>query len=201
MSQDPDQIRADIERTRTNLSSDVDALADSVNPRNVARRQVDKVSGAATTVREKVMGSASSATDQVGSAASSVGDAASTVGDKAGEVPAKARATTQGNPLAAGLVAFGAGLIVASLLPASQKEQRAAVAVKEKAEPLTQEVTSVAKESAEHLKQPAQDAAQSVKDTAQDAAATVKEESTSAAQDVRSDALDATHSVRQQAGS
>lgn len=201
MSQDPDQIRADIERTRTNLSSDVDALADSVNPRNVARRQVDKVSGAATTVREKVMGSASSATDQVGSAASSVGDAASTVGDKAGEVPAKARATTQGNPLAAGLVAFGAGLIVASLLPASQKEQRAAVAVKEKAEPLTQEVTSVAKESAEHLKQPAQDAAQSVKDTAQDAAATVKEESTSAAQDVRSDALDATQSVRQQAGS
>ena len=42
-SNDPDQIRADIERTRAELSHNVDTLGDTVNPRNIASRQVDKV--------------------------------------------------------------------------------------------------------------------------------------------------------------
>ena len=40
---DPEEIRADIERTRTELSRDVDALGEKVKPGNVARRQVDRV--------------------------------------------------------------------------------------------------------------------------------------------------------------
>ena len=44
-SNDPDEIRADIERTRAALSSDVDDLAESVKPKNVAERQVGKVEG------------------------------------------------------------------------------------------------------------------------------------------------------------
>jgi hypothetical protein len=44
-SNDPDEIRADIERTRAALSDDVDDLAESVKPKNVAQRQVDKVKG------------------------------------------------------------------------------------------------------------------------------------------------------------
>ena len=42
-SNDPDEMRTDIERTRAALSDDVDELADAVRPQNVARRQVDKV--------------------------------------------------------------------------------------------------------------------------------------------------------------
>jgi hypothetical protein len=193
MTNDPDQIRADIERTRADLSDDVDALADQVNPKNVARRQVEKVTGAATSVKDAVMGTASDAGGSVGSAASSMGDAAS-------GAPAMARSRTRGNPLAAGLVAFGAGLLVASLLPASEKEAQAAGAVKEKAEPLKQEATSVAKEAAEHLKEPAREAVDSVKETATEAAQTVKAEGTSAAQDVRADAQDAQRSVRESGG-
>ena len=194
MTQNPDQIRADIERTRSNLSTDVDALADTVNPRNVARRQVGKVSAAVGGVRDKVMGSASHAGDAAGSAASSVGDAAS-------HAPDVARSKTQGSPLAAGLIAFGAGLVVASLLPASEKESQAAAAVKEKAEPLKQEAAAVAKDTAEQLKEPAQDAVESVKQTAQDAAATVKDEGQSAAVDVRDQAQDAGQTVRDNAQS
>jgi len=37
-SNDPDEIRADIARTRAALSNDVDELADAVRPQNVARR-------------------------------------------------------------------------------------------------------------------------------------------------------------------
>ena len=43
------------------------------------------------------------------------------------------RRQTQGNPLAAGLVAVGAGLVVAALFRASEQEQQAAEAVKETA--------------------------------------------------------------------
>jgi len=56
-SNDPDEIRADIERTRAALSDDVDDLAESVRPKNVAQRQVDKVKEAASNVKERVMGS------------------------------------------------------------------------------------------------------------------------------------------------
>jgi len=56
-SNDPDEIRADIARTRAALSNDVDELADAVRPQNVARRQVDKVKDAASNLKDRVMGS------------------------------------------------------------------------------------------------------------------------------------------------
>ena len=56
-SNDPDAIRADIERTRAALSDDVDDLAESVKPKNVAGRQVDKVMEAASNIKDQVMGS------------------------------------------------------------------------------------------------------------------------------------------------
>ena len=56
-SDDPDAIRADIERTRAELSYNVDALADTANPKKIAERQVDKVKGAAISVKERIMGS------------------------------------------------------------------------------------------------------------------------------------------------
>jgi hypothetical protein len=42
-SRTPDEIRAEIERTRAGLSYDVDALADKVNPSSIAHRQTEKV--------------------------------------------------------------------------------------------------------------------------------------------------------------
>ena len=48
MSTDPEEIRDDIERTRAELSSDVDALTDKVSPTQVAHRQADKVRAAAS---------------------------------------------------------------------------------------------------------------------------------------------------------
>jgi hypothetical protein len=60
-SNDPDEIRADIERTRAELSDDVDALADTANPKNIAKRQATRVKEAVVGVKEHVMGSASDA--------------------------------------------------------------------------------------------------------------------------------------------
>jgi len=185
MSTDPDQIREDIERTRAELSSDVDALTDKVSPTQVAARQADKVRTAVSDAKDRVMGGS----DTAGSAASSVGDAAA-------QLPHAAKDKTRGNPLAAGLIAFGAGWLLSSLLPSTRQEQQLAQSAKEQAAPLVQEAKDAAQELADNLRQPAQEAATAVKDRATEAGATLRDEGKSAAADLRSDATDAADTVR-----
>ena len=55
MSNDPEQIRREIERTRSELSDNVNALGDKVNPGSIAKRQVGRVRGAAVSVKDAVL--------------------------------------------------------------------------------------------------------------------------------------------------
>ena len=208
MSENPDVIRADIEATRARLGTNVDAVADKVTPSNIVQRQGDKVKAsvkdAVFGVKEKVMGAADHATGNVhsaaGNAGSHLGNAGSHLGDAGSAVadaPAQVKAKAQGNPLAAGLIAFGAGLLVSSLIPASQKEREAAEALKTAAEPLTTELTDAARNVAEGLKEPAQAAMENVKATAADATEHVKAESQGAVADVKDTAADAKDNVQQ----
>ena len=174
MTNDPDQIRSDIEATRRNLGSDVDALADKVDPSKIAQRQADKAKDAVRSVRDRVMG-----------VASDVHDDASSVGDNVAGAAQSAVEKAKGNPLAVGLIAFGVGWLASSLIPASTVEKKVAANVKDAAEPLVDEVKGAAKEVGENLKQPLTDAADAVKGTATDAADTVKSETTSSAGEVR----------------
>jgi gas vesicle protein len=132
-----------------------------------------------------------------------VQNAASTVGDTASTAAVKTKRAAQGNPLAAGVVAFGLGWLVSSLLPASQKERELAHTVKDQAQPAVQAAGQQAgqalSEIKDNLQEPAQQAAQSVKDTATDAAGTVKGEARSAAADVKDQARDSGQQVREQA--
>ena len=173
---DPDQIRREIEQTRSDLSDDVNALTDKVSPRRAVGRRVDRARGAFRDVRERVMGTASDAGD---SAASSVRETASTVGDKASEIPQMLRERTEGSPLAAGLVAFGVGVVFSSLLPPTRREQCLAGQVREKVtehgDELKQQATLIGQEVKENLREPAQEAVESVKSTATEAKDTIKE--------------------------
>jgi ElaB/YqjD/DUF883 family membrane-anchored ribosome-binding protein len=120
-SNDPDQIRADIERTRSRLSSNVDTLAYEAKPSTMAKRKVGKVRGAVTELRERVMGSLQDSTSTISDSAQS---AMSSATETAQSAPTAVREQARGNPLAAGLVAFGAGLPVAVLIPASERNNR-----------------------------------------------------------------------------
>jgi ElaB/YqjD/DUF883 family membrane-anchored ribosome-binding protein len=194
MSENPDVIRADIEATRARLGTNVDAVADKVTPSHIVQRQTDKVKenvkDAVFGVKEKVMGAADHTAGNVHSATASTGT-------HVGDAPAQVKARTQGNPLAAGLIAFGAGLLVSALIPASQKEREAADALKTAAEPLTTELTEAAKHVAEGLKEPAQEAVANVKATAVDATDHVKAEGQGAVADVKDRATEAKDNVQQ----
>jgi gas vesicle protein len=192
MSNDPEQIRREIERTRTELSDNVNALGDKVNPGSIAKRQAGRVRGAATTVKDAVMGSAADAADTGQQVATTLGDAVT-------NAPNAVARKAQGSPIAAGLIAFGAGLLVSSLLPASRVEQQAAEKVKDTAQPMVDDLTDTAKEVAGNLKEPTQQAIEEVKSTATAAATTVKDEATSAADDVKSQAQDSKDTVQQAA--
>ena len=203
MSDNPDAIRSDIEATRARLGTNVDAVADKVTPSNIVHRQTDKVRDAVFGVKEKVMGAADHATANIhggtghtGNATGHARDAVGDAGHAIGEAPAQVKAKTQGNPLAAGLIAFGAGMLLSSLIPASEKEREAADALKNAAEPLTTELTEAAKDVAQGLKEPAQEAMENVKATATDAAEHVKTEGQYAAADVRDKATDAKDHVQ-----
>jgi len=55
---DPEAIRAEIDRTRGRLSEDVDVLTESVRPSSVAKRTAQRATGRAGRLKESVMGSA-----------------------------------------------------------------------------------------------------------------------------------------------
>ena len=190
-SNDPDEIRAEIEHTRAALSDDVDALTDTANPKKIAQRQVDKAKDAVVGVKDRVMGSADDAAD-------TARDKASVVGDAVSGAPAAAKQKTRGNPLAAGLIAFGAGLLVSSMFPSSQKEQHAVAGLQDNLEPLKQKVTEAAKDIGAQLKDPAMGAVDAVKNTAAEGAQNVKDEGVSAKDDVQGQVESSKSTVREQ---
>jgi hypothetical protein len=203
-SNDPDEIRADIERTRAALSDNVDELAESVKPKNVAGRQVGKVKEAASNIKDRVMGSEDDGYS--GSAVGTVGDKASsakdTVSEKASDAvrqaPSRMKRRAQGNPLAAGMIAFGLGMLVSSLIPSTEKEREAVSQLQDNLEPVKEKAAEVAKDIGEGLKPAAQEAAESVKTTAQEGVENVKQEGQSAAADVKDQAQASKETVQQQ---
>jgi hypothetical protein len=190
---EPDRIRRDIEGTQRDLSANVDALADKVNPSRIVERRVGRIRTVAASAKDKVMGTAANATstvgDKVGSTASATAgqarSAASTADDAVTNAPDALRRGTQGNPIAAGLIAFGAGWLVSSLLPPSKAEQdaagRAVEFAREHAEPVARQVTQ---EFTENMREPAQEAAESVRSAAGDAVSALSDRTRSAAEDV-----------------
>jgi uncharacterized protein DUF3618 len=163
---DPDRLRADIERTQRNLSTDVDLLAEKVTPGRIVHRRVTRAKGAMTSMRDKVMGTAndgmSTTSDRVGDATSAVANTASDAAHAVGQAPTAVRRGTQGNPLAAGLIAFGAGWLISSLAPASKREQHMTEHAKdwvaEHGQPVADYANDAADQLKENLREPAQHA-------------------------------------------
>ncbi len=190
-SQDPEEIRAEIERTRANISENVDAIGETVSPANVVARQKEKAKDAVTSFKDKVMGSGDGPSDhgpsRLSLAGEQISDATSAVGASVQQAPQAVRQRAQGNPLAAGLIAFGVGWLAASLLPSSQRERDLAEQAKAKAEPLVAEVKNAATDIVEELKPAARAAADDVKATAADGVQAVKAEGQSVAGGVKDD--------------
>jgi ElaB/YqjD/DUF883 family membrane-anchored ribosome-binding protein len=190
---------ADIEATRADLSRNIDELSDKVSPQRVVERRKEAAKNSLASVRDKVMGSANDAKSRVGSTGSGAGGsaagAASSVKDSAQSAVGTLESTTVGHPLTAGVVAFGAGMLISALLPASDREAEAARrvldAAKEQGQPLLDEARSVGQEIGKDLGDSASQAAQKVRSQAQDAVENVKQEGQASADEVKGQATNA----------
>ncbi|MFE5488937.1 DUF3618 domain-containing protein [Streptomyces virginiae] len=192
MGTTPEELRLDMEYRRAHLSHNVDRLADRITPSRMARRKVDSVRDHVSGVKERVMGTAQDAAHGTSASLHQAADSATETAKEVGgdvqravqQAPAQVKRQTQGSPLAAGLMAFGAGMLAAALLPTTAVEEQAGQRLREHSdqllEPVKQTALDAAQEVREELKEPLQEAVDSVKDTAQEAVSTTTEHAQSA---------------------
>jgi len=187
MATESDRIRAEIEQTRGDLASDLSTLTDRTNPKKIAMRRWDSVKGGARSLRHRVMGVGSDATGMVSDKASTI---KSEVAGTVRQAPEMITRQAQGSPVAAGLIAFGAGLLAAALIPASEAEQRLGGQLAEDAQGVIEPVKRAASELGQDVKEAASSAASELGSTAKAAASRtgeqVKESGRTVADEVRS---------------
>lgn len=212
-SENPEQIRRDIEQTRASMGRTVDELEYRAHPRHIADRQASRVRARITRARTAVMGSPDydpgggagsgdvrqQASESVDKAREQASEYAASARERAQQAPDRAKEAARGNPLAAGLVAFGVGAIAGSLLPSTDAEQRAANTLRDEfEEPVKEDLQSAGQQVQGRVQERAQQGMEEVKQTAQDAAETTKQDARSSAQSVSEHAKDAGQDVRQQ---
>ena len=159
-----DELRREIGQTRNELGRNVDSLTDRVSPTRVVGRRLDSARSSANKLRSTVMGAPS--------------DVAGELREVSDSSAATVRNATTGNPLAAGLLAFGGAWLVSSLLPSTAKEREAASRTQdfaeEHSEPIKAELQRAVSEGSGALKEQAQEAVDTLKHSAAEAAETVR---------------------------
>jgi hypothetical protein len=196
MGQSTDELKRDIENTRGHLGETLEAIGDRVSPARIVGRRKNRMMNTVRTVRERVMGTAS----DTGRA---IGDTAGGAIETLTSTPDAVRQQTQGSPLVAGAIAFGVGLLAASVAKPSAIERQATDQLLDKVEPLKDELKQAGQEMVEHMQQPVREAVEQVKETAsegshvvadaaKEVAGTNKQAVADAADTVRSEVTDRT---------
>jgi ElaB/YqjD/DUF883 family membrane-anchored ribosome-binding protein len=215
-SDNPEWIRRDIERTQANLSMGVNAFADKVSPGRIVGRRADQARAALGRIKDDVMGAdpvesanrsahhlADSVSESASNAASAVSATAAGAVEGVQEAPEIARSRARGNPIAAGVVAFGVGWLVSSLLPPSRQEQRLAVKARQQVAEHAEPVLHAAKEAAGELKdqlvEPMQHAVDEVRSAAGEAGRAVAGEGRSATEQLQEQLGESAGAVRRSA--
>jgi gas vesicle protein len=187
MGQTSDQLKGRLEQQRSELGRDIVAIEDRVTPSRIVERRTTRIRLGWHDMRDRVMGTAdqaaSSASNARATASEVASDGAHRLAETVGEVPDAARRQVQGQPLVAGAVAFGAGLLLAVAVPPTDKERQLAEGhrdqIRDLADSTKQAVGSAAQEAAEHLRPEAERAIADVRDDAAEAATQVKDAATS----------------------
>lgn len=189
MGQTAEELRQQLDEQRDMVGRDLVAIGDRVSPGRMVERRRMAIRQSFGRARNAVMGAADTATTASGERIGGVGSAVA-------GAPDAVLAQTQGNPFAAGIVAFGAGALIGSLLPKTRYEAQAAQQVQPALETAASELGAEAKDLAENVKEHAVEAADRLKESAQDAAETVKADASDAAAETKAEAQAAAKSAQ-----
>ncbi len=162
-------MRHEIQMKREDLSADIEAIEDRVRPSRVARRGTASLRWRARRAREAIMGRVE---DGAGTARS--------LADTATDAPHQMTSATRGNPLAAGIVAFGLGMVTATLLPESETEQQLAQSMRPQLDRAKDTVMSTVRDGAHEV-------AEAVRPAVDESMSTMQESAQASADRVRQD--------------
>jgi hypothetical protein len=179
------ELRRQAGEQRHEMGDTLEAIGDRLSPERVIERRKAVVGQRFRRVKDTVMGSPEyqePMTQQVRertggmmqSATEAVRSAPSTLADQA-----------RGNPIAVGVVAFGAGLLLATVMPKSETESR----LMEEAQPQVQSAMSELKEAGRDITSDAQEharaAGEELKGAGSEAASHVKDQAQASADEVK----------------
>jgi ElaB/YqjD/DUF883 family membrane-anchored ribosome-binding protein len=146
MGEEPDRIRAEIEQTRYEMGTTVDALGYKAD---VKARAKDRVTG----VKDRVVG-------------------ATPDGDEVKQQARRAKSLAQDNPLGLAVGAIAVGFLAGTLLPSTRVED---AKLGELSDDVVERAKATGQEALERGKQVAQDAAETAKESGRDHASELKE--------------------------
>lgn len=200
MASRTDELREDIEQKREEIGYTVDQLQNRVSPARITARGRYRVRQWWTDTKDRIMGNDQSEypweagmrriNEQAGNLTDKASDLAKEVKEGVAETPAMVRRQTQGNPVAVGVIAFGGGLLVGTLLPESAGERNIAQRLEPGVAGLAEEATQVGKQIAEDVQSSAKDAIEDLKDQSSAAAEGVKDEAKDALARARNGEID-----------
>lgn len=209
MAHDVDELRAQIDARRSEISGTVEQIENRIRPGRIVARRRDRMRRTITDWKDSVFGNdepdypradwyrtgASSypgawnpeyrahddGPGMAGRAADTATSAADAVRSSVHDAPSMVRRQTRGNPLAAGLVAAGAGWLVGSVLPGSAREHAMAQRIEPALADAAAAVRHEGEELAGELREPVRDAVDEIKQTGMEAVADVRDEAKHAA--------------------
>jgi hypothetical protein len=179
-------LRTQIDEQRRDVSRDLEAIGDRVSPSRMVARRRARMRVAWHDTRDRLVGSADDIGDSAAQAASGIrhGVQSAAAGAKDGvmELPDAARRQARGAPLVATGVAFGAGFLLAIVLPTTDKEtelaERFEGELSSGAREVKAGVTEMVRDVADNLSPDVQGAGQAVTEHAKDAAEQIKTNAT-----------------------
>jgi Protein of unknown function (DUF3618) len=165
VAQTADQLEADIVHTRQDMSSAMDRVGDQMSPKQVLKGGTHRLSQWIQSARDGIMGTVSAPSAPVGQGPEGLGEGPGQSRHDSGSITAQ----NQGNPLAAGIIAFGVGLLIGSVLRPTKVEQQGLSAIADKAEPAIDAAIQAASELGHGVQKSTEQAASELGDVLKEA--------------------------------
>jgi len=195
--QEIQQLRNEAADRRDAIARDVELVTDRVAPGRIAERQKAKFGQSVGNARNRVFGSPEPSQTRFTEALSDSSDSSSSespsLSEKASGALENVKETTpdsvgeftEGNPLAAGLIGLGVGLLAATLIPSTREEQQIADKTQDRIDSAATEIARSGQSAAENIQPAVTESATSVKESAVASADSVKGDAKSAADEVK----------------
>ncbi len=197
-------LRNEADARRDAIARDVELVTDRVAPGRIADRQKARFGQRVSGLRDSVFGTSDRTRTRTIETNPADGDDSGSIGDKASNAVQQAKDAApdsvqdfaEGNPMAAGLIGLGVGLLAATLIPTTPEEQKVADRAQDSIDAAAKQIAQSGQQAAEAVKPAAESAAADVKASAQDSVASVKGDAKSAADDVKGEAQSKAHDVK-----